>query len=119
MPTERLGIVSSGLDRHSTFYDEGGILYQTVPERLPSELREDSITHICSGGEYLVDLACKYYGKYINDPVDYYIIIAQFQEYPIQDPLAPLEEGQIIMIPSIQYINDVAFGDSLEEDPEV
>jgi hypothetical protein len=119
MATERLGILSTGLDRHSSYYDEGGILYQTVAERLPSEMRTDTITHICKGGEYLIDLACRYYARYTKDPVDFYMIIAQFQEDPIIDPLAPLETGQIIHIPSMEFINEVAFGESLEEDPEI
>jgi hypothetical protein len=99
-------------------FDDGRIIFR-LPERIPFEDRDDSILHISNGRERLWDLAQLYYGSEVRDAIDLWEVIAQFQPEPIQDPSIPLQAGLSVLIPSLEYIEDVAFGDSLSDVPEI
>lgn len=109
-----------GLERHGTAYaDAQGRVYLSLPERLRHEERSDTIYHVARSGEYLCDLAAAYYAKYYERPLELVPVLAQFQEYPIVDASLPLEEGQIVEIPSVVWIESEAYGDPLTETPQI
>lgn len=119
MATEqpRIQLVSS-LYRHATIlkYGDGGLIF-TVPERLPYIERDDTTLYVTRGGEYLWDIAIKQYGRSVPKAWDLWQVIAEFQPEPIQDSSLPLAAGKELYLPSVQYINEVAFGDSLANLP--
>lgn len=98
--------------------DDGSIIFQ-VPERIPFEDRDDTIVHVCNGQEYLWELAQRYYGDIRDVALDLWDIIAQFQPEPVTDSSVPIAEGTEILIPSIDYIEEVVSGESLSETPEI
>lgn len=109
-----------GLARHGASYkDEGGRIYLSLRERLPFIDRDDWITHICKGGERCADLAIKYFKRYFMHPVDAAPIIAECQEYPILNVFDRLEQGRVMLIPSNDYINDIAYGTTLYDTPKL
>jgi hypothetical protein len=120
MTTDTSSIYLSGLERHGVPYsDELGRVFVSLPERLPFEELDESIMHVCKGEERLFDLAIIYYGGMYRNAVDLWPIIAQAQEDPIIDPSIPLAVGEVIMIPSISYIEMTAFGTPLTEYPRL
>ena len=116
---EDLTIYLYGLEKHGTPYIADSIkVYVSLPERIPFEIRDDSITHVCTGKERVFDLAIRYYRGLYKNPIDHWRTIAQFQEDPIIDPSIPLRSGRIITIPSPAFNDDVAYGDSLTDYPQ-
>jgi len=116
------GINLHGLERHGEPYaDEEDRVFVSLPERLPSMERDDSGIHVVQSedGETLMDIAILYYKGLFRNPVDMWEVIAQFQEHTIVDPSVPLSRGTVLLIPSTEYISDVAFGDSLSEFPQL
>ena len=109
------------LYRHAQAFrkDDTGVTYWGLPERLPYEDRSDTIIHRCFGGEFLWQLAEDYYGDAVGLAADYGDIIAQFQPVPIIDRSVPMRAGQDVLIPSLEYIEEVAFGESLLEVQEL
>ena len=106
------------LSRHARPYQNAlGEVHLTVPERLPHMQRDDTVVHICKDGETLQGLAVMYYQNSISNAVDCWEIIAQFQEDPIVDGSVPLGVGRVLLIPSAEYIREVALGDPLHEYP--
>jgi len=107
------------LARHGQSYQNAdGEVHLTLPERLPHEDRDDTITHVCKAGERLYDIAIHYFKDSMGDyAVDCWEIIAQFQEDPIIDGSVLLESNRVLLIPSDEYIQEVALGDPLHEAP--
>lgn len=117
---ENVAVFSSGLYRHAqAFKKEDGTTYYSNPERIPYEERDDTIIHTCYGGEYLWDLANLYYQGVHPVPFDLAEIIAQFQPNPIVDWSVPMIRGREVLIPSVEYIEEVAYGDSLLDQQEL
>jgi len=113
-------LLTSSIYRHALAVrtDEGAIIFE-LPERLPFEDRDDTIVHIANGQEYLWDLAQRYYSNTRAQAFDLWDVIAQFQPEPIVDSSVPLPEGKEILIPSIDYIEEVVSGPSLASTPEL
>jgi hypothetical protein len=109
------------LYRHAQAFkkSEDGLLYWGLPERLPHEDRDDTTVHTCHGGEFLWQLAQDYYGDVVGNAGDWADIIAQFQPNPIVDRSVPCRSGQEVLIPSLEYIEEVALGDSLMDVQEL
>ena len=116
--TEDLNVYLTGLAIHGYVYRSAAVdrVFLSLPERLPHQQRHDSRMHICKGSETLFDIANMYYPR-ARRPVDYAQVIAQFQEDPVIDLLLPLDVNRIIMVPSEEYIQDIAYGSSLTEYP--
>lgn len=113
-------VVLPWLQRHGRAYvNNAGEIHITLPERLPHVERDDTVVHVCSEGEYLQQIAIQHYKDRIPNAVDCWEIIAQFQEDPIVDGSMPLRANQIILIPSVGYIHEVALGDPLHEVPKL
>lgn len=115
-----IGVFLGGLERHGEPYSyEDGKTYVSLPERLPDEERDDSTTHIATGNENLLDIAVLYYGGAYRNPVDLWQVIAQFQEETIIDPSVPVEKGTVVLIPSVDYCTEIAFGEMLSDYPQI
>jgi hypothetical protein len=114
------GLYLERLARHANVYKNAlGELHITVPERLPHLLSDGVQTHICKGEERLQNLANKYYKGLLEAPIDAVDVIAQFQEEPILDTSVPLEPNRVLLIPPASYVQEIAYGDSLTEYPEL
>jgi hypothetical protein len=113
------GVYTDGLYRHAiAARDTSGRMFFRLPERLPYQDREDTIVHICTGKERVIDIALLYF-KEMN-PLKHWEIIATFQpNTPIRDPFVPLRADAEVHIPSIAYVREVAFADSLADYPEL
>lgn len=114
-------VYTTGLYRHArVVQDDNDNIFFLTPERVGYEIREDTISHICSGYETVMDLAYAYYKHLIDNPLDYWEVVAAFQPYPIQEPHVPLKRGSELLIPSWDFVRDVAFGyPSLSDAPEI
>jgi hypothetical protein len=109
-----------GLARHGGSYKNAyGRVYLSIRERLPYIDRDDWITHVCKGSERCVDLAIRYFKRFFMYPVDAAPIIAECQEYPVLNISEMLTEGRVMLIPSPDYVNDIAYGTSLMETPNI
>lgn len=108
------------LARHGKAYqNELNEVHISLPERVPFVERDDSIIHICKEGEYLPQIALHYYRNRLADPLLAWEVIAQFQEDPIVDASLPLKAGTVLLIPSVEFVQQVALGDPLHEFPEL
>lgn len=117
---DNVAVFSTGLYRHAqAFKKSDGTLYYSNPERIPYEERDDTIIHTCYGGEFLWDLAILYYKDAYPTPLDLAEVIAQFQPDPIVDWSVPMIRGREVLIPSVEYLEEVAFGDSLLDQQEL
>lgn len=112
-------IPATGVYRHAfaKTLDDGSVV-NTLPERLPADDRDDTILHIANGREFLWDLAQRYYP---GQPLgwDLWEVIMQFQPSPFQDASVPIPEGTEVLIPSVEYIDDVYNGPSLISFPVI
>jgi hypothetical protein len=115
-----LSIRLERLARHATAYQNYlGETQLTTPERLPFVEYDGAIPHICKGDEYLQDIANLYFRNLIDYPVDIAEIIAQYQEDPILDLSIPLSTNRVISVPPLSYIMEVAYGESLADNPKL
>lgn len=96
-----------------------GLLYLSLPERLPWQPRNDTVLYSAKEGEYLFDIVAGHYSNIYSAPWYIVEIVAQFQPIPLIDPSVPLPAGLEIQLPSTEYIETVALGDSLAETPEL
>ena len=120
VPTAALSIDLPWLARHGQGYQNAlGEIHLTLPERLPHVERDDTVTHICKSGERLQDIAVYHYKETYSNAVDMWEIIAQFQEDPIVDGSLLMEAERVLLIPSPEYILEVALGDPLHEYPRL
>lgn len=112
-------IFTASIYRHALAIqkDDGSVIF-LLPERLPFEDRDDTISHIGNGEEYLWDLALRYYPDRPNS-WDLWDVIMQFQTEPIQDASIPVPKGREILIPSDEYLEEVVSGQPLSEVPEI
>ena len=108
-----------GLLRHGSAYVSAydGRVHLSLPERLPFADRDDTRIHICKGKENCFDLAVSYYPRAVQ-PANRAEIIAQCQEDPIMDLTVPIAIGRAILIPSEEYIQFIALGETLTDTPE-
>lgn len=108
------------LSRHGeTYQNEFGETQLTITERLPAIEYDDTITHVAKAGENLFDIAVHYYQHQIENAADCWEILAECQEDPIIDGSVPLRAGQIILVPPVAYIQEVALGTSLRDTPQL
>jgi len=113
-------VFTSSVYRHAVaLQEDDGTIYFSLPERLPFEDRDDTIIHSASGTEYLWELAQRYYAQNRVNAFDMWEVIAQFQPEPIQDASLPVPKGQIVLIPSEDYIEDFLFGEPLSLVPVI
>lgn len=118
---ENVAVFSSGLYRHAQAFKKSGtgLIYFSNPERIPYEDREDTIIHTCRGGEFLWEICQEYYLSVVPNPIDMMEIVANFQPAPLQDWTVPLRRGQVLLIPSNDFIEEVPFGDSLMDEQDL
>jgi len=136
LPDNAISITLAWLERHGVAYSLGseaasigaeGVLVCELPERLPPLDTEvwDHKLHECREGETLFSVAQRYYGRsgLVSWPVGLYEVILQVNSWrglgPALDPFKQLPIGKILIIPGVDFIREVAFGDSLREGPEV
>jgi hypothetical protein len=118
--TDGLTVKLERLARHGYAYrNDDNEVHLTLPERLPHVLSDDTVTYVCNGTERLQDIAVKMYKGLMDSPIDAVEIIAQFQEDPIVDTSIPPVANRVLMLPSLGYIQEIAYGDSLTEYPEI
>lgn len=108
------------LYRHARLlqYTDGVVAF-TNPERLKFSEYYVSSVHLCSGEQYLWDIAIQHFGQAFLSGIALHEVIAQFQPEPIQDYSLKIKEGAEIYIPTRDYIEEVARGESLAEYPEL
>lgn len=113
-------ISASGLYRHSTVVslDDGSVVYR-LPERLRYLPMDGTISHVCVNGELLWDIAVLYYGRWRSRALDLWEVLAQFQPSPILDASVPLKSGKVILVPPVEYIEEIAYGTSLATLPAI
>jgi len=117
---EALSAYLTGLLRHGTLYlNDLGETHVFLPERIPHVEDDRAVTHVCNGNENLFDIVVNFYRRKVRSPIDVVEVVAQFQEEPIIDYSVPLAAQRVLMLPSVAYIQDVAFGDSLAEFPKI
>lgn len=111
----------SGLARHAKPYrnDDTGILCLSLPERLPTQIRDDSLLHISKEGDTCLSLAVAYFKDALEPPTEMAVLIANFQDPPIVDMSIPIEPGRVVQIPSMGYRQEVYEGDTLTETPRM
>ncbi len=113
-------IAVGGLYRHGELAQtEAGALYITLPERVKYVDDMGNTIHYGIEGEYLLQVVCAFYRNRHPSPMDLVELVAQFQPSPIIDTSIPLEAGQEIVLPSLDFIESVGFGDSLSDFPEL
>lgn len=116
MPNSRRPIYTDSLYRHARAVeaDDGSVIFLN-PERIPYEERDDTIPYTCKGNEYLWDIAYIHYGITFMGGMDLAEVVALFQPEPLQDLSLPPAAGVELLIPSLDYITEVAKGPSLAE----
>jgi hypothetical protein len=119
MSINRFGRYADGSERHGSIYESDGKVYIALPERLPFQSRSDTISHVCKGGETCLSLAVQYYKNRIGNAIDMWWVIQQFQPSPIVNPCVPFVQNDVILIPSYDYIINVAYGESLDDYPQL
>jgi hypothetical protein len=112
---ENLAVFSAGVYRHAQAFrvEDSGKLYFGNPERIPYEDRSDTTLYTCYGGEFLWELCVEFLKDAYPNPADLAEFVANFQPTPIVDWSVPLRAGQKIYIPSVDFLEEVAYGDSL------
>lgn len=109
-----------GLYRHGTVEQlPSGLLYLSMPERLPWQQRNDTVIYHTKEAEYLFDIVAGHYSNIYPFPWFLTEVVAQFQPTPIIDPSVPLPDGYELQLPSSEYIETIALGESLGETPEL
>lgn len=111
----------SGTYRHSglTFDDREAQLVCTLPEAIPFRSSEDPTVHTANGLELLHDVLVRHYGRAFQQPLNLLDFVCQYQPTPLLDVSTPLPYGLEVYLPSPVYLNEVAFGDSLAEIPQI
>lgn len=95
------------------YKDSSNRSYTSLRGRVFFDDVEGTVPHVVEDGDTLWSLADRYYGGLIDDDVNYWWVIADFQPEPINDPTIKLEKGQIILVPPLELIMAV-----LEEYPD-
>lgn len=85
-----------------------GALALTDPEPFPYAPFSDNRQHVVVDGDTLWNLAARYFTP-LPKANDLWWIIADFQPDPIVDPTLVLEAGRVIIIPSIQTVQEHVF----------
>ena len=94
--------------------DDDDTLILDLRAKLEFQESSDDILHIVQKGETLHTLAATYYQGFPNAATLWWAI-ADYQPEPIIDPTLELQEGQVIIIPAADAVQDGLFG-ILEED---
>lgn len=98
--------------------EDGSILW-TAPEPVSGLGLRDDVEHTVVSGDTLFTLAMRYFIQ-LRRPEQYYWVIADYQNPPIGDPLAPLEDGKKLIIPSIRTLHEIILNeDRLEVEPRM
>ncbi len=96
-----------------------GTIVWTSPPVVEALNLTDDISHKVSEGETPFTLAMRFF-RVLERPEQYYWVILDYQSPPIGDPLAPLEEGRILRIPSLRTLQGIILNsDRLETDPRM
>ena len=96
---------------------EDGTLLWTAPEAVGYLALVDDIPHVVVTGETLFTIAMKYYIR-LQRPEQYWWAIADYQPIPIGDPIAPLQPGKKLFIPSVRTLQEIILNpDRKEIDP--
>ena len=117
---DSLNVLLPGLYRHGRAYrNSDGEVHIYLPERLLYLEEYEPATHVCRGGERLQDIAVERYKGLVKDPLDMVDIIAQYQQDKIIDTSIRMRQGTVLLLPSLSYVREVAYGDSLAEFPKI
>lgn len=94
---------TSRWDRIAVVLDPDGRL--VAPSRAPLgfRARSDSRQHVVVAGDTLALLAARYLAP-LPRACGYWWALAEFQDPPLLDPLAPLAVGQVLQVPSIELV---------------
>lgn len=114
MASNRQALFVDSLYRHAAAVqaEDGSVIFLN-PERLPYIERDDTIQYNATGLEYLWEIALTQYGTASVGNIDLAEVIAQFQPEPIQDLSVPVPENTELLIPSMDYIEEIVRGPSL------
>ena len=93
--------------------DDSKNLYLTRAKKFTYRDRRGTIRHRVKIGDTLFTLADKYYSVFPR-PAGFWWIIADFQPDPIHDPTVRLQEGSILLIPSLRVVEEEIFNISRE-----
>lgn len=110
-----VAVFAAGPYRHAQAFkrSDTGVLYFGNPERIPYEDRDDTTLYVCYGGEFLWDICVDFYKHAYPNPQDLVDAVAGFQPVPLVDWSTPFPAGKALYMPSIDFIEETVFGDSL------
>ncbi len=100
----------------SVYELEEGDLISVSPDEVNGLGLDDDIIHEVSGGDTLFAIAGKYF-KGFSRPCGLYWVIADYQDRPIKDIMAPLDVGRLIRIPSRRTMSTVILSDERIDTP--
>lgn len=111
----------SGPYRHSSIeWDEvEGQLIVTLPEQISQFDADNTKVHVTVGGEFLHGIVVSAYYRVMHNPLELIDFIAQFQSPPIIDLGEPLDPGTEILLPSPMALEEIVYGESMSDAPEV
>lgn len=93
---------------------EDGTIFWTSPEPVGNLGLTDDIIHTVVTGETLFTLAMRYFIR-LARPEQYWWAIADYQSPPIGDPIAPLEVGRRLVIPSDRTLHEIILNQDRRE----
>lgn len=94
-------------------YPEGALIV-SLPEPVDRLDLSDDITHKVTSGDTLMTIAARYYSP-IYRACQFFWTIADYQQPPILDPLAPLEDGTTLRIPSLRTLQEIILSEDRRE----
>lgn len=97
--------------------DENKNLYLTRAKKFTYRERSGTIRHKINLGDTLFSLADKYYSA-LYRPAAFWWLIADFQPDPIHDPTISLQEGSILLIPSLRLVEEEVFNIARESEDD-
>lgn len=86
--------------------DDAGRLFLTDVEPYGYQPLSDNRQHVVGDGDTLFSLAAQYFAP-LPRPAGLWWIIGHFQPDPIHDPTQQLDRGRVLVIPSLQTVNEI------------
>lgn len=119
----RVDLADNGLYRHALVMrdpDEDNELIFLLPEQVEYQPHDGMTVFAVEVAQTLQEICMAHYGATsVRYPWRTAEIVAQFQPSPILDLSVPIQTKRMLYLPSVDWIDAVAYGDTLTEVPDL